>query len=303
MPFCTNCGHFLTDGAKFCASCGTSITSASGSERKTVFDGELHKCPSCGERLKAFEATCPACNYELRGAKSSSAVKDLAEKLEHAITENQRIMIIKNFPIPNTREDIFEFMLLASSNFDASYYATHLQEEDISDAWLTKIEQCCQKARLVIENKKDLERIQMLYENVLNQIETTQKKLKKEEKLKNIAPCFPNILIATGWAVSLIALVIISGFKRDNVGFNVFQIFVIMDLVLGSIFLPKVVNCANIIPKITLSIGLIITIIVLIIFSMINTDNVGFNSSQIVLFVSIVGGAIICVKIFKGRKK
>ena len=39
--------------------------------------------------------------------------------------------------IPNTKEDIFEFMLLASSNFDAFYYATHLHVEDISDAWLS----------------------------------------------------------------------------------------------------------------------------------------------------------------------
>ena len=149
MSFCTNCGQQVPTGANFCANCGTSITaSTSDTERKTVFDGEIHKCPYCGEVLKSFETVCPTCKFEIRGAKGSSAVKDLAEKLENAPSEQQRILIIKNSPIPNTKEDIFEFMLLASSNFDASYYAQHLNEEDASDAWLIKIEQCYQKASI-----------------------------------------------------------------------------------------------------------------------------------------------------------
>ena len=48
-------------------------------------------------------------------------------------------------------------MLLASSNFDASYYATHLHEEDISDAWLSKVEQCYEKAKLTFTNQNDLQ--------------------------------------------------------------------------------------------------------------------------------------------------
>lgn len=188
MAFCTNCGQQVTDGAKFCANCGTPISqNAPNTERKTVFDGEIHKCPHCGEVLKAFETVCPMCKFEIRGAKGSNAVKELAEKLENASSEKQRIIIIKNFPIPNTKEDIFEFMLLASSNFDVSYYATHLHEEDISDAWLTKIEQCYQKAKLAFGSHSDFERIESIYLEIKNECAEKENKIKHEQKAQQSA--------------------------------------------------------------------------------------------------------------------
>ena len=180
MPFCSNCGQQMDDSAKFCANCGTSVLqNVSNTERKTVFDGEIHKCPHCGEVLKAFETVCPTCKFELRGAKGSSAVKDLAEKLENATSEKQRIIILKNFPVPNTKEDIFEFMLLAFSNFDAEYYASHLDEDDITDAWLAKIELCYKKAKLML-SKNEIESIENLYYEVKSNIIKTQSKNKNK---------------------------------------------------------------------------------------------------------------------------
>ena len=168
MSFCINCGEQLSNQAKFCANCGTPAKqNSSNTERKTVYDGEIHKCPHCGELLKAFETVCPTCQFELRGAKSSNSVSQLAEKLENAQSENQKITIIKNFPIPNTKEDIFEFMFLAYSNFDAKYYAEHQDVEDISDAWLAKIEQCYSKAKFSFGNAKEFEHIQNLYDKTV----------------------------------------------------------------------------------------------------------------------------------------
>lgn len=186
MAFCSNCGKQLNAGAKFCDECGTPVSNTE-SKRKTVFEGDIHKCPHCGETLKAFEAVCPTCGTELRGSKSSSAISVLAEKLENATSEKQRIVIIKNYPIPNTREDIFEFMLLAASNFDSSYYATHLHEEDISDAWLTKIEQCYSKAKLSFGNHPDFERIESIYLKIKADCADKESKIKYEEKSRREA--------------------------------------------------------------------------------------------------------------------
>lgn len=186
MAFCSNCGKELNAGAKFCAECGTPV-STTESKRKTVFEGDIHKCPHCGETLRAFETICPTCGTELRGAKSSSAISALSEKLENATSEKQRIVIIKNFPIPNTKEDIFEFMLLASSNFDSSYYATHLHEEDISDAWLTKIEQCYSKAKLSFGSHPDFEQIEALYLQIKSDCADKERKIKYEEKAQREA--------------------------------------------------------------------------------------------------------------------
>ena len=178
MAFCTNCGQQVADGAKFCANCGTPVSqNVANTERKTVFDGEIHKCPHCGEVLKAFETVCPTCKFELRGAQGSSAVKDLAEKLENATSEKQRIIIIKNFPVPNTKEDIFEFMLLASSNFDAEYYTSHLDEDDITDAWLAKIDLCYKKAQLMLSNN-EIQSFEKIYLEIKSNISKTQSKHK-----------------------------------------------------------------------------------------------------------------------------
>ena len=84
MAYCMNCGQQLPEGAKFCSSCGTATgeVKTETAQRKTVYDGELHKCPNCGELINAFVTICPACNYELRGAKASSIVKEFAVNLE-----------------------------------------------------------------------------------------------------------------------------------------------------------------------------------------------------------------------------
>ena len=52
MPFCINCGHQLPDGAKFCAECGSPVQATAQTQRKIVYDGEIHECPNCGESLE-----------------------------------------------------------------------------------------------------------------------------------------------------------------------------------------------------------------------------------------------------------
>ena len=66
MAFCSNCGKQLVDGAKFCSGCGATVvqtTVEENAKRKVVYEGELHKCPSCGEVLGAFVSVCPVCGY------------------------------------------------------------------------------------------------------------------------------------------------------------------------------------------------------------------------------------------------
>lgn len=171
MQFCPYCGTKLDEGARFCKNCGEAIANnaqeqqkpkreqplaGNPTERKTVYEGYIHKCPSCGEVLEAFLSVCPTCGYEIRDAKSSSSVREFALKLEAisaqkmpAFEEKKSVMkmvfgkdfkeddeakealrrfesqkddekasLIINFSVPNTKEDIMEFMILAASNID-----------------------------------------------------------------------------------------------------------------------------------------------------------------------------------------
>ena len=75
MAFCSYCGKELSAGAKFCFECGKPVEMQEETARKTVYSGEIHKCPQCGEVLNAYEAYCSACGYEIRGSSVSGYVQ------------------------------------------------------------------------------------------------------------------------------------------------------------------------------------------------------------------------------------
>lgn len=202
MAYCMNCGQQLPEGAKFCSSCGTATgeVKTETAQRKTVYDGELHKCPNCGELINAFVTICPACNYELRGAKASSIVKEFADKLEqiertreakksHSLigklygsdgqlnkTDEQKISLIRSFSIPNTKEDIFEFMILAASNIDLKLYGLGdkgvitASQRAVSDAWLAKFEQAYEKASFAFSTSPDFLSIKDIHDKKIKQL-------------------------------------------------------------------------------------------------------------------------------------
>ena len=94
MAFCTNCGQELAEGTKFCASCGKALDSNSTYQRKTVYDGVIHKCPNCGEVLSSFLANCPACGFEFNSKKVNSSLKEFIEEI------NECDRKIANNPLP-----------------------------------------------------------------------------------------------------------------------------------------------------------------------------------------------------------
>ena len=204
MAFCTKCGKSIADGAKFCGSCGAAVTTSgfeSAGQRKTVYDGEIHKCPNCGEVLESFVVNCPACGHELRGAKKSMSAKEFSAKLDEiersrpaknlgakpkreellkdllvvSETDERKISLIRSFVIPNTKEDLLEFLVLASSNINMKSEPS-IPEKAVSDAWEAKFEQTYEKARLSFGHTKDFEKIQALYQKKKGEIKQIKKK-------------------------------------------------------------------------------------------------------------------------------
>lgn len=183
MGYCSNCGHKVADGAKFCSNCGAAIgTTFEGtqSQRKAVYDGVIHKCPNCGEILNAFVSKCPACGYELRGTAVANAVQELYKNIQVAKSDKEVVRLIKMFPVPNSKEDILEFMVLASSNFDEEEYMAHKGEDNISAAWLSKIEQCHKKASLSL-NSEDMLKVNEIYDAIKERIADAKKKVSQKQ--------------------------------------------------------------------------------------------------------------------------
>lgn len=206
MIFCDNCGSHIVNGAKFCQHCGHAVSESaysSNEKRQQEFSGKVYKCPNCGEILKSFATNCPACGFELRGTKVVSAVREFSLKLEAieakreyekptgilskidttqhiSKTDEQKISLIKSFSVPNTKEDILEFMILSTSNMDTSVYGSTdtptASAKAIANAWDAKIRQVYEKAKNSYGMDTDFQRIEQLYNNYTIDLNNQKKK-------------------------------------------------------------------------------------------------------------------------------
>lgn len=200
MKFCQYCGNQLNDAALFCDKCGQKVgDSSKQNDNQPIKEGKVYKCPFCGEILPSNVDKCPTCGNEIRGREVVSSLKELTDKLEQTDDDAKKVSLIKTFPIPNSREDIVDFMLLASSNFDAKHYVSYKRQDTVDSAWLTKIEQCYQKAQLLFSSKADLLTIENIYQEV-------QKKIKGTSKTKLILILVGVALIIVGAVLTFVSV-------------------------------------------------------------------------------------------------
>ena len=221
--FCSYCGKKLSDDAQFCDACGAKVGGNSPKAEGPKQEGKIHKCPNCGELLAHDALKCLSCGYEVRGREVTHSIKEFFEKINTIDDENKKIELIKTYPIPNNREDIFEFMYLASANFDAKYYATNKNKDSVASAWLSKIEQCYQKGKAMLSSKVDLTQLDSLYEKVNNQT-------KKVAKTRLI-------FVIAGFVAIAVGLLIVCLWGKDNTAIGAVGIVLIavgiVGLVLG----------------------------------------------------------------------
>ena len=193
--FCMKCGKPLKSGEYENNDIFDSepVKEAPKKKKKT---NESTKCPNCGASIKAFESHCPYCNTELRNMEVSSSLDRFTQKLEELQSKplpqyqgKDSIMkrligqdysqekeefeeqaeqdraeeisrFINNYPIPNTKEDLMEFMILSRSNYDLTS-----NDYTIQKAWESKMKQIIQKAKLTLRDPNDIKKITDLYEN------------------------------------------------------------------------------------------------------------------------------------------
>lgn len=77
-------------------------------------------------------------------------MKEFSNNLLNTDEFGQKLEMIKTFPIPNSKEDIIEFMILASSNIGYTEQKNKM-DEAYEDAWVTKFMQGYQKAKWYLQ--------------------------------------------------------------------------------------------------------------------------------------------------------
>lgn len=211
MAFCMNCGKQLPDGAKFCFECGVPVMQTSkNQEHATAQTGERHqeyvgtilKCSNCGGVVSETTAVCSTCGMRITRKNAVSSVRDfklqlmeLEGKRKQSVlgifslyapvdpVDKQKLSLIQNFPIPNTVDDILEFVLLAIANIDTSLSKKTWMNSSqsmqvlavempkvISNAWVSKLQQAYQKAELLFPNDPAFSGIQKLYQEKMREL-------------------------------------------------------------------------------------------------------------------------------------
>lgn len=154
---------------------------AQASAPKSNKFGDIKKCPACGAIVQSYQGVCPECGYAFENVEANSSSQKLQKMLDSILEEqlnadnnslhndnplsstlksfsilqaqnefrkHERIKnAIQNFPVPNTKADLMEFILsLRSKTKGDNAYA---------DAYKNKYLECLDKARFMFPNDKD----------------------------------------------------------------------------------------------------------------------------------------------------
>ncbi len=203
--FCCGCGNPIGDNAKppvlNVSPSPISQTShtpppTNTSKRHQEYAGVILKCPNCGGTITQTAAICPECGFRITGQTtvgSVQAFKDQFMAIENSRkgglnaalgmyfvdkTDTQKLSLIRSFPIPNSIDDILEFLMLAITSIDVGLSKNTVMNRwnnsapmdtgytigrKISNAWVAKMEQMYRKAEIAFPNDPAFAVIQRMY--------------------------------------------------------------------------------------------------------------------------------------------
>ncbi len=238
MPFCNKCGNKLEPGDLFCGVCGSPAPLVSiidedagpvqgpeldpepepepEPEAKTEPEATGHAekvkhCPACGEIVGEREYVCGSCGFELRQS-SDGSINDLYQKLEQiensrpekergtgdTTTDKKLATAIIMFPIPNTKEDLTEFLVMANAN--SCWADSYAANKAVPSAWRSKYDQAVSKYELKYGDTAELRRFKALKDEG-----EKERALRKRKQWG---------LIALVYCVAILALILLALFSN-----------------------------------------------------------------------------------------
>lgn len=166
---------------------------------------DIKKCPSCGAIAQSFSTRCSDCGHDFKNLESVNSIKEFFrdyQTLESKVVMRQnngglldkvigslgdgdwkkavftkKKEFIMHFPIPNSKEDILDFLTMAVplaspakkskfsgiKKFGAHFGDDHAKNYDflIAEVWIQKCEQLIMKAKFAMkEDKKSLQEVE-----------------------------------------------------------------------------------------------------------------------------------------------
>jgi len=217
---CPACGAIVETFATKCQDCGTEFRNIEASKNIIKFFEKLDEVES-NRKDSFYESNKSNIGigtvikwlffwYILLPFKIISFFINKSKPAKWSTTDSRKEELILNFPIPVSREEILEFLNLASSKINSNtYFNAFAEETKYKDSWnkiwLKKIEQIHSKAAMAMKNdKKSFEDVNKIAENARFTIKNNNKKV---------------LHIALGF-ITLVAALIIWGIISSNIDDN-----------------------------------------------------------------------------------
>ena len=196
---------------------------AASSAPKSNKLGDVKKCPACGAMVQSYQGVCPECGYAFEGVDANATITKLSNLLNKCgdsyDSYKKRAEIIRTFPIPNTKADLFDLIMYFQAN------KTKDRFDMVSPAMENKMQECIFKVKTLFSNDSQLM-------NLVSQIETEEKKIEKKEKRENT---LDTILIIIPIIVGIAAIVLEWVFL-DWSSFWIIMLNIITFVVMGFIY-------------------------------------------------------------------
>lgn len=146
--------------------------------------GDVKKCPACGAIIETFNTRCSECGHVFSNVETNETIEKLFKILNdiesvtietdviksgtakniwqqafqdgevHHKRHNMKVAAIQNFPVPNTKEDILEFLAQAVPlGKKPSFWSSAGWEDiEIAETWKKKCEQIMIKAKFSMKD-------------------------------------------------------------------------------------------------------------------------------------------------------
>jgi predicted nucleic acid-binding Zn ribbon protein len=186
-------------------------------------EGNLKKCPSCGAPVPSLSLKCSECGHEFRNTEATVSVNEFFKQVKSAKPED-RAMIISNFPIPNNKEDLIEFISMSVGNCKemtnieqwnyvekTGFAQTRIKPElqirlNEINAWRGKAQASIMKARILfIDNQILLENLRKFEQEFVEN--TTHNNKTNEQNRKSLLMML--VFIITITLIGMIGLILV----------------------------------------------------------------------------------------------
>jgi hypothetical protein len=193
------------------------------SQNNSVKFGEIKKCPSCNAQINSFSTFCVDCGYEFRNIDANNSVKTLSEKLEKVVAEcelksyshmvgrgygnqetarlddiaSKQKFVIKNFPVPNSRDDILELLYFIQPKIKIGFRA----DKNVFD-WRNKYREVTNRAISSFRTDKKM----------LDEINNLKMDLNKIKPVGYIFCLYSTSSAGFKWVLSMFGFMALCGF-------------------------------------------------------------------------------------------